>query len=55
MEARDDHLRSSDFFDAEKFPFMVFKSTAIEAEGGACKIRGDLTIRNITGRARDDR
>lgn len=48
VEARDDHLRSSDFFDAEKFPFMVFQSTAIEPEGGAYKIRGDLTIRNIT-------
>jgi polyisoprenoid-binding protein YceI len=48
MEARDNHLRSGDFFDAEKFPFMVFKSTGITPDGDAFKIRGDLTIRDVT-------
>lgn len=48
MDARDQHLRSGDFFAAEEFPFMVFKSTAIEPDGDAFKIRGDLTIRDVT-------
>jgi polyisoprenoid-binding protein YceI len=48
MEARDNHLRSRDFFAAEEFPFMVFKSTGIEPDGDAFKIHGDLTIRDAT-------
>jgi polyisoprenoid-binding protein YceI len=48
MEARDVHLRSRDFFAVEEFPFVVFKSTAIEPEGEAFKIHGDLTIRDVT-------
>jgi polyisoprenoid-binding protein YceI len=48
MEARDNHLRSGDFFAAEEFPFMVFKSTEIKPDGAAFKIRGDLTIRDVT-------
>jgi polyisoprenoid-binding protein YceI len=48
MEARDNHLRSGDFFAAEEFPFVVFKSTGIEPAGDAFTIRGDLTIRDIT-------
>ncbi len=48
MEARDNHLRSRDFFAAEEFPFMVFKSTGIEPDGDAFKIHGDLTIRDVT-------
>jgi len=48
MEARDNHLRSRDFFAAEEFPFVVFKSTGIEPDGDAFKIHGDLTIRDVT-------
>lgn len=48
MEARDNHLRSPDFFAAEQFPFVVFKSTGIEPDGDAFKMRGDLTIRDVT-------
>lgn len=48
QEARDQHLRSGDFFAAEEFPFMVFKSTGIEPDGDAFKIHGDLTIRDVT-------
>lgn len=48
-EKRDAHLRSADFFDAEKFPRMTFRSTQIEPAGdGEFKVTGDLTIRNAT-------
>jgi len=43
------HLRSADFFDAEKFPEVTFKSTAVEAGGiNQLKVTGDLTIKGIT-------
>jgi polyisoprenoid-binding protein YceI len=46
---RDDHLRSADFFDAEKWPDIVFRSTRIEEVGeNALVVSGDLTIRDIT-------
>ena len=41
---RDNHLRSGDFFDAEKFPEITFVSTKVEGD----KLVGDLTIRDIT-------
>jgi len=43
------HLRSADFFDAEKFPVATFKSTKVEPAGeGKLKITGDLTIKGIS-------
>ncbi|GAA1430280.1 YceI family protein [Streptomyces thermospinosisporus] len=46
---RDNHLRSADFFDTEKYPKMTFRSTAAEALGGDhYRITGDLTIRDVT-------
>ena len=46
---RDAHLKSADFFDAAKYPEMVFKSKKVErAPDGRLKVRGDLTIRGIT-------
>jgi len=45
---RDAHLRSGDFFDAERFPQMTFKSTRVEGTGDSLKIAGDLTIRGTT-------
>jgi polyisoprenoid-binding protein YceI len=45
---RDDHLRSKDFFDAEKFPTVTFKSTKIEKASDKLKVTGDLTIRGVT-------
>lgn len=47
-EKRDEHLRSADFFDAEKFPKITFRSTRIERDGDDLKLTGDLTIRGTT-------
>jgi polyisoprenoid-binding protein YceI len=46
---RDAHLKSAEFFDAEMFPTMSFKSTAIAQVGdGQLTVSGDLTIRGVT-------
>lgn len=45
---RDNHLRSPDFFNAEKFPNIVFKSKKISIRGEDATITGDLTIRDVT-------
>lgn len=46
---RDAHLKSDDFFNAEQFPKMIFKSTSIEKNtDGEYTLNGDLTIRDIT-------
>ena len=45
---RDGHLKSPDFFHAEKFPAMTFKSTHIEKKGEGFAVTGDLTIRGVT-------
>ena len=47
-EQRDDHLRSADFFDAEKHSQLVFRGTRYEANEDESKLYGDLTIRGIT-------
>lgn len=48
-QARDDHLRSPDFFNATEFPEMTFKSTKIEKTGEKTgKITGDLTLLGVT-------
>ena len=45
---RDEHLRTSDFFNVEEFPEMTFKSTGVAVDGGALTITGDLTLRGVT-------
>lgn len=46
---RDGHLRSADFFDAETFPAMTFRSTAAEqVSADRYRITGDLTLRDVT-------
>lgn len=48
-ERRDNHLRSDDFFNAERFPEIRFTSNSIEMVGEkSYKIRGELTIRDVT-------
>jgi polyisoprenoid-binding protein YceI len=46
---RDAHLRTGDFFEAEKHPKIAFKSTGFDREGsGKFKLKGDLTLRGVT-------
>ena len=49
VEQRDNHLRSADFFDVEKYPTITFRSKRIEGDPtGEFTLVGDLTIRNVT-------
>src|ERR1700742_2378715 len=50
QEARDNHLRSSDFFLVEEPPHMLFKGTGdnIEIDGEAFTTPGALTMRGVT-------
>jgi polyisoprenoid-binding protein YceI len=46
---RDGHLKSADFFDAEKYPEMTFKSTNVKKQGeGEYSVTGDLTLHGVT-------
>jgi polyisoprenoid-binding protein YceI len=46
---RDAHLKSADFFDAEKFPVLTFKGTRLTgAKGDRFKLAGDLTMHGTT-------
>jgi polyisoprenoid-binding protein YceI len=46
---RDAHLKSADFFDVEKFPVLIFKSTRISKAGeGELSVTGDLSIHGVT-------
>lgn len=45
---RDDHIRSGDFLDVERFPKMTFASTRIEPDREGYRIVGNLTIRDVT-------
>ncbi|MFM9910366.1 MAG: YceI family protein [Chitinophagaceae bacterium] len=48
-ENRDKHLKSDDFFNAEKFPQMIFKGTSFKkVSGNKYALEGNLTIRDIT-------
>lgn len=45
-EGRDKHLLSADFFDAEKHPKIIFKSTEVETiSGNRGQLRGNMTLR----------
>jgi polyisoprenoid-binding protein YceI len=46
---RDNHLRTADFFDIEKYPTLTFKSTSVTPRGeGNYDVAGDLTIHGVT-------
>ncbi|MFT3866298.1 MAG: YceI family protein [Solirubrobacterales bacterium] len=49
QEARDEHLRSADFFEVETYPELSFTSTSIEkVDEETIKIVGDLTMHGVT-------
>lgn len=49
IEARDNHLRSADFFDVEKYPTLTFKSTSLKKiSKNKGKLYGNLTFHGIT-------
>src|SRR6187431_1187139 len=48
QEQRDGHLKSAEFFDAEKYPKISFTSTAFTKDGDDYKLNGDLTIKGVT-------
>jgi polyisoprenoid-binding protein YceI len=48
-EQRDAHLRTSDFFEVEKYPELKFKSTKIEKAGSDIfALHGELTLKGVT-------
>lgn len=50
VEQRDNHLRSADFFEVEKYPYMTFESTRILKSGKPNHyiLHGKLTIKDVT-------
>ncbi len=50
VEARDNHLRASDFFLVEEYPTMTFTSTSFEGDfaAGDFTVAGELTLRGVT-------
>jgi polyisoprenoid-binding protein YceI len=48
VTARDNHLRSADFFEVEKYPEVTFKSTKIEKKGKVWMVTGDFTMKDVT-------
>jgi polyisoprenoid-binding protein YceI len=47
-ETRDGHLRSPDFFDAERFPTISYRSTKVTPAGKGWTVEGDLTVGDVT-------
>lgn len=46
---RDGHLKSADFFEAEKYPALTFESTAVKRTGdGEFEVKGNLTVHGVT-------
>ena len=49
VEARDNHLKSADFFDVDKYPTLHFKSTSLKKVAkNKYKLTGDLTLHGVT-------
>jgi polyisoprenoid-binding protein YceI len=47
-EQRDNHIRSADFFEVEKYPQMTYKSTGLRVEDGEFVLDGELTLKGRT-------
>jgi polyisoprenoid-binding protein YceI len=48
QDQRDDHIRSADFFEVEKYPTMTYQSTGVRVEDGEYVLDGDLTLKGVT-------
>lgn len=47
---RDDHIRSADLFDVERYPTATFVSRSVDWSGTSGTVHGDLTIHGVTRR-----
>jgi polyisoprenoid-binding protein YceI len=48
-EQRDEHIRSADFFEVDKYPTMTYRSTGIREDGdGGYLVDGELTLKGVT-------
>jgi polyisoprenoid-binding protein YceI len=48
QEQRDNHLRSADFFEAETYPTMTYRATALSPDGDDFILHGKLTLKGVT-------
>lgn len=48
IDRRDNHLKSGDFFDVEKYPTITFKSKRAEKQGNDTVLVGDFTMHGVT-------
>ncbi|MGE5519275.1 MAG: YceI family protein [Candidatus Dadabacteria bacterium] len=49
VEARNNHLKSGDFFDVENYPTLTFKSTGLQSTGkNTYNLNGNLTLHGVT-------
>ena len=47
-EQRDQHIRSADFFEVDKYQTMTYRSTGLRPEGDHYVLDGELTLRDVT-------
>lgn len=48
IASRDNHLRTKDFFEVEKYPDITYKSTKVEKKGKSWLLTGDFTMKGVT-------
>jgi polyisoprenoid-binding protein YceI len=47
-QQRDDHLRSADFFEIDKYPTMTYRSSGLRVDGDGLVLDGELTLKGVT-------
>ena len=45
---RDDHVRSADFFDVDRYPELTFRSTGVRPDGDDFIVDGELSLHGVT-------
>ena len=48
VTARDNHLKTKDFFEVDKYPDITFKSTRVQKKGKGWQLTGDFTMKGVT-------